>query len=179
MPKALLLLLACFALGATSYPPSLATYEFGFSLSDQQYFIYKVFEDRVIESAPISLSTFVRQASGVEQSRANPEGVDLFAYYRITGCALFTDSSSGKQQAFCTALNDLWKLRYGGASSGTSTSGWSTELNAPSERQCIILQVYRSPEAPHWLGPYFGKRAFQLLHDMQDPAWVSTYSRGG
>lgn len=43
----------------------------------------------------------------------------------------------------------------------------------------LILQLYRQPEYEHSHGPYFGKDAFRLLRDMQDPAWVETYQYGG
>lgn len=176
-PTASLCALAIAALNAA--PPSLATYEFGFSLNDGQYFIYKVFDGEVVESDPISLQSFILQASGRESSRANPEGLDLFDLHKIEKCESAVDSIARRTDTYCDALNDLWKLRYGGATSGTYTAGWAGELNEPSVRQQIILQAYRSPAYEHWLGPYFGKQAFQLLHDIQDPDWVSTYARGG
>jgi hypothetical protein len=78
----------------------------------------------------------------------------------------------------CLPLDALWKLRYGGATSNTGTSGWAQEVNAPGVRQQIILQSYRSPHEEHWIGPYFGARAFALLHDIQDEQWIASYRDG-
>lgn len=176
------LLIGCTLIGAT--PAPLATHEFGFSLADVgpqgigSLFIYKVYEGRVVESRPVREEAFIRQALGIEASAANTEAADLFSRWEITGCEQLTDSASLQDVLLCLPLNELWKLRYGGGSSGTATAGWSQEVNMPGIRQQIILQAYRHPEEEHWLGPYFGARAFQLLHDIQDPAWVETYANG-
>lgn len=163
----------------------LATYEFGFSLNlagnnDKQYtlFIYKVHEGHVLESTAISEKTFILQALGLEASRANPANIDLFKQHDITECDARRDSLSATHVYRCAPLNDLWRLRYGGATSNTGSAGWAQELNTPGIRQQIILQAYRSAHEEHWLGPYFGAKAFALLRDMQDPAWVSTYRDG-
>lgn len=164
---------------------SLATFEFGLSLNqagttDRQYtlFIYKVHDGHVIESTAISEKAFILQAAGLEASRANPLGIDLFDQYTIDDCEAHRYSLSGDYAYHCSPLNDLWRLRYGGATSNTSSAGWAQDLNAPGIRQQIILHAYRSPHEEHWLGPYFGAKAFALLKDMQDPTWVATYRDG-
>lgn len=177
-------------LGSTSAranepPPALATYEFGFSLSqtsteDELYtlFIYKVLDGQVLESTAIPERSFVMQATGLETSRANTEGVDLFELYLVPNCEAQRDTIDRSIHYHCDPLAEVWKLRYGGATSGTGTAGWAQHLNEPGVRQQIILQAYRSPQNDHWIGPYFGKQAFLLLRDIQDPAWVSTYRDG-
>ena len=169
----------------TGSGPAFATYEFGFSLSPtgvegQLYtlFIYKVLDGQVLESTAISEKTFVMQATGMEASRANPEGVDLFELYRVPNCAAHRSSTDRSIDHRCDPLAELWKLRYGGASSGTSTAGWAQQLNEPGLRQQIILQAYRPPEYDHWLGPYFGEQAFLRLRDITDPGWIGTYRDG-
>ena len=165
--------------------PPLATYEFGFSLNptsnDELYtlWIYKVYEDRVIDSHPVTLETFMVEARGIQQSRANPAEVDLFGTHGIP----LSDTPDGKRQAhvdlFCPSLDLLPNLRYGPAADQTLRTGWAQEPYAPSLRQQIILQAYRSPYHDHWHGPYFGTQAFLLLHDILDPDWVRTYNEGG
>ncbi|MBL7946593.1 MAG: hypothetical protein JNN32_11070 [Flavobacteriales bacterium] len=183
------MLLALFVMVVDITPVPLvtnpATYEFGFSLNhagttDRQYtlFIYKVHDGHVIESTVISEKAFILQAAGLENSRANPLGIDLFEQYAIAECEAHRDSLSGDYAYRCSPLNDLWRLRYGGATSNTSSTGWAQDLNAPGIRQQIILQAYRSPHEDHWLGPYFGAKAFALLKDIQDPTWVATYRDG-
>lgn len=165
-------------------PAPLATYEFGFSLAMEgqhntaTLFVYKAQQGRVVESRPIREGAFVRQAMGVEASPANMEAINLFSRWGIRGCGASTDPSTMQSTFDCLPLHDLWKLRYGGATSGTAGSGWSQELFMPSIRQQIILQAYRHPEERHWLGPYVGAEAFRLLRDIQDPAWVSAYRDG-
>ncbi|MBL7951864.1 MAG: hypothetical protein JNM62_09100 [Flavobacteriales bacterium] len=187
MPRAVFLFLVLILSSAAPKPdaPILATYEFGFSLNlagnnDKQYtlFIYKVHEGQVLESTAISERTFILQAMGLEASRANPASIDLFKQYDISECDARRDSLSSVYAYRCSPLNDLWRLRYGGATSNTGSAGWAQELNTPGIRQQIILQAYRSDHEEHWLGPYFGAKAFALLRDMQDPAWVSTYRDG-
>lgn len=187
MHRVVLFSILIIATGATLRPASstLATYEFGFSLNqagheDGQYtlFIYNVHDGHVLESTAISEKTFIMQCLGAEVSRANPAGIDLFKQYNIAECDAQRDSLSGNYAYRCSPLNDLWRLRYGGATSNTGTAGWAQDLYTPGIRQQIILQAYRSTHEEHWLGPYFGAKAFALLRDMQDPAWVSTYRDG-
>ena len=45
-------------------------------------------------------------------------------------------------------------------------------MDAPSEGQIQILNKYG---AVFFIDVIYGENAFHLLHDMQDPAWVSSY----
>lgn len=159
--------------------------EFGFSLNANPQgrlytlFLYTVYEGQVVDSRPIHQGPFVLQAAGLEESPANLEALDLFEEYGIRDCGAWAAGGKVRTNLECTVLSDLWKLRFRGALVEGSTPGWAGEEFAPSTRQQILLQAYRSSENPHWQGPYFGKDAFRLLHDMQDPAWVHLYRDGG
>jgi hypothetical protein len=164
---------------------SQARYEFGFSLNPTAQgtlyglFLYTVVDGQVVGSVPMRMLPFFLQASGMEESRANLEMLDLFAEHGIAGCGPLASSTGATSDMDCLPMKDLWKLRYQDGMGVAAGMGWAAEPMRPSERQQIILQHYRSPHHTHWHGPYFGADAFRLLRDMQDPAWVETYRRGG
>ncbi len=162
-----------------------ARQEFGFSLNPtaqgdlHALFIYTVHDGVVLNHVPMRPKFFVLQASGLMESKANLESVDLFDHYGIRDCGAWTDDGTLRTDLECTTLQDLWKLRYRNGMGAQLGTGWAGEEFRPSDRQQIILQLYRKAEYEHWQGPYFGEDAFRLLRDMQDPAWVRTYAQGG
>jgi hypothetical protein len=168
------LILALVAKGQSDTHLKLATYELGFSLNGT-CFVYTVLNDSVIKSDPIGKKAFIMEASGAEISRADPGGVDLFKEYNVAECGVVMDSVSGESFYLCSILDDLWKLANGSASDGSNAFGWSASNFQPGDGQQRILNAYRPRSEIHWLGPYFGERAFRLLHDMQDPDWVARY----
>lgn len=176
--------LAC-ALLEPEMSVSQARHEFGFSLNPtaqgglHALFIYTVMDGVVLGNVPMRPQPFILQASGLMESKANLESVDLFDQYEIRDCGVWADAAGIQANLECSPILDLWKLRYKNGMGAQPGAGWAAEEFRPSERQQIILQLYRQPEYEHWHGPYFGKDAFRLLRDMQDPAWVETYQYGG
>jgi hypothetical protein len=162
-----------------------ARQEFGFSLNPtaqgelHALFIYTVKDGVVLNNVPMRSNFFVLQASGLMESKANLESVDLFDQYGIKNCGVWTEDGMIRTDLDCSTLRDLWKLRYRNGMGVQEGNGWAGEEFRPSARQQIILQLYRRPEYEHWQGPYFGEDAFRLLRDMQDPDWVQTYAQGG
>ncbi|HOP44888.1 MAG TPA: hypothetical protein PLA11_15305, partial [Flavobacteriales bacterium] len=82
-------------IGAGTRPPApLANYLFGLSLATGHNgqlfscFMVKVFEDKVIGSDPITREQFLMQARGLEPSKANADGTDLFARFDVRRCAV-------------------------------------------------------------------------------------------
>jgi hypothetical protein len=174
------------AVAATSFcAHAQARQEFGFSLNPtaqgdlHALFIYTVKDGVVLNNVPMRPNFFVLQASGLMESKANLESVDLFDQYGIKNCGAWTNDGTIRTDLDCTTLKDLWKLRYRNGMGAQEGNGWAAEEFRPSDRQQIILQFYRRPEYENWHGPYFGEDAFRLLRDMQDPAWVQTYAQGG
>jgi len=157
---------------ASAQPP--ARYELGFSLNGTT-FIYKVFEDSVITSDPISHKGFIMQGMGVEFSRANPAASNLFERFAIPDCGGLIDTTTKEVSYLCCPLDDVPKLMTGAASDGSGNFGWAANSAQPGDGQQRILAKYRLTTEPHWLGPYVGEGAFRLLHDMQDPDWVERY----
>ena len=166
-------------------PPAYTRFEFGFSLNPtaqgEMYalFMYTVLDNKVVDSRPMRVGTYILQMAGLEESRANIEGLDLFEEYGIAGCAAYSEEGQLHTGLDCSSIRDLWKLRYRGAAVEGRGTGWAGEEYRPSDRQQILLQAYRGDDYPHWHGPYFGKDALRLLRDMQDPDWVRMYRDGG
>lgn len=160
--------------GQIDRPPKFSTYELGFSLNGTT-FIYKVFDDSVLVSEPITRKAFIMQGMGVESSRANPADSNLFERFAIRDCGGLIDTTTKEVTYLCFPLDDLPKLTTASASDGSGAFGWSSNDFQPGEGQQRILNAYRPKSEIHWLGPYFGERAFRLLHDMQDPDWVTRY----
>ncbi len=162
-----------------------ARHEFGFSLNPtaqgglHALFIYTVMDGVVVGSVPMRTQPFILQASGLLESKANLESIDLFDENGIRDCGVWSDKDGLQANLECSPILDLWKLRYRNGMGAQPGTGWAGEEFRPSERQQIILQLYRPAEYEHWHGPYFGKDAFRLLRDMQDPTWVETYQHGG
>lgn len=162
-----------------------ARHEFGFSLNPtaqgdlHALFIYTVMDGKVLGSVPMRSDFFVLQASGMMESVANLESIDLFDASGIVECGAWTADGAVAANLKCSPLLDIWKLRYRSGMGMQPGEGWAAEEYRPSDRQQVILQFYRSTEHDDWHGPYYGKDAFRLLRDMQDPAWVGTYKLGG
>lgn len=177
--------LFCTALSVGLNSNGQARYEFGFSLNPtaqgelHALFIYHVKDGVVLGSIPMRTNFFVLQASGLMESKANLESIDLFDEYGIRDCGVWASNGAIEANLECSPLLDIWKLRYKNGMGAQPGIGWAAEEFRPSERQQVILQFYRPPEYEDWRGPYFGKDAFRLLRDMQDPNWVETYQNGG
>lgn len=185
MCRTALIVLALASQLAPERVASQARYEFGFSLTPTAQgelaalFIYTVKDGMVLGNIPMRPNFFVLQASGLMESKANLESVDLFDQYGIPNCGAWTEDGGVRTNLDCMPLQDIWKLRYRNGMGQQPGRGWAAEEFRPSERQQIILQHYRGAQYEHWHGPYFGEDAFRLLRDMQDPAWVQTYAQGG
>ena len=105
----------------------------------------------------VNYETFLRQFGGGEDSKANPDRIDLFEAHGINQ---FT-------------LKDLWKLRYATYPFGNSKAlGWGGENGVPSEGQMQILSQYGMQFLSDVI---YGDNLIRLLKDMQDAKWVGDY----
>lgn len=178
------LMMAPLLLGARSGEAP-AHREFGFSLNASPngelstFFIYTVMDGQVVGGQALRPESFILQATGLEESAANLESIDLFEEYGIAACSPSSEGATIRTGFDCPVLRDIWKLRFRGVAVSGSGPGWAGEEYVPSVRQQVMLQAYRPADQPYWQGPYVGKDAFRLLRDMQDPAWVRLYRDGG
>lgn len=186
-PPLIVFLLLCLPVGMGRAPVSLASYTFGISLNtgmnNQLFTLFevKIFEGRVLSTAPMTREQFVLQAQGALPSRANAEGVNLFRKYDV-GLCLWTDES-GKDLVLqdCAVFDELWKIRFWeypfkpmeGQHPG---KGWAEKREAPSPRQQLLLTEYGIMQLS---GMAWGEEnVFKLLHDVGDSAWVDNYRKG-
>lgn len=175
----------------------------GFSLmpgansTPTSYYIVRKFDDpaKPITAQNISKNEFMAIGYGWGESTANPKGEDLFSKFEVAHCGYMPDTIIRhilyKGGFGCSPLEDLWRLAYSEYPFGNVTSslpagspagvsnpigpgpGWARSPFKPSEGQIQILQSYG---AATFIDIIYGDNAFHLLHDMQDPAWVSRYS---
>lgn len=125
----------------------------------------------------ITRQEFLAIASGLVESKANPSKENLFAKYEIQDCSYSADAVSKTVSYSCSVVDEIWKLRHKayparvtGASPGT---GWATGEYDMSWGQLDYLARYGITSRNDFI---HGEKAFRLLKDMQDPAWVSSYA---
>ncbi len=142
-------------------PPPLR-YFFGFRLQPTHndlitYAIVHVLRDSTKEFQIVSKSNFIMQATGQQQSKANPRNINFLEQYEI------------KWQTF----DELWKLRYAMYPyHGNNSKGYTKHDFLPSTRQFSILSKY----GIHTLNDFcYGDSAFLLLQSLQNPNWVAAY----
>jgi hypothetical protein len=198
----ILLALLGYGLFQQSGDPSVIYHDsLGFSLlegsnsSPVSYYIVRKFEDpaKQITAQNISKASFMSIGYGWGESSANPKNEDLFTKYEIAHCGYTPDTIIHhilyKGGFGCSPLDDLWKLAhkeypFAGSTNVPSNqqnvnnpvghgSGWARNMDSPSEGQIGILHNYG---AVFFIDIIYGEKAFQLLHDMQDPVWVSRYT---
>lgn len=158
------------------------------------FHIIKKWDDpnKPIEAVNISQQEFMRIASGLVESGANPKKENLFAANGLIDCGWFNDTiingrfyESGNR---CNTVNDIWRLRYmewpfyiappRNANANTLTPlgpgpGWARKPLMPSDGQLDILRGYGVTDP--MVDVIYGANAFRLLKDMQDAGWVTTY----
>ncbi len=156
------------------------------------FLIIQKFDDpaKPLTAVNITQQEFVGIAYGWGDSKANPAKEDLFKKYGVVNCGYRPDTIIHhvlvRGDLGCSPVDDLWKLSHSEWPFQVSASrnpdinqpsgpgaGWARNPNHPSDGQMFILSSYG---ITHFTEAIYGEKAFQLLRDMQDPAWVSTYA---
>ena len=135
-------------------------YTFAISLisngsSHISYGIMRENPDSTREVIFLTKQSFLRQASGNEKSRANPEKINFFEEHNI-------DSK---------VLDVLWKLKHDKNPYGDDL-GWGTELGAPTKAQYKMLNEFGIKRKSDYA---FGDNLWQFLIKVDDPVWVNQY----
>ncbi len=135
-------------------------YSFGICLisnmnTDVSFGIMRENPDSTHEVIFLTKSAFMRQVSGAEKSRANPDKINFFEEYDI-------DSK---------ILGELWKLKHDIYPYGKEL-GWGTELGVPSKRQYSMLSKFGINKMTDYT---FGDNIWLLLQKVNDPVWVGQY----
>ncbi len=142
-----------------------ARYSFGISLlpgynsNPVSYCIHRMSPDSTVETTFISFDSFIRQFSGFEQSKANPDKIDYMKEYNISQ----------------ESVQNLWKLRYEEYPFGTSKEvGWGGKLGLPSQAQMQILSGFGVRNIGDVI---YGDNLLKLLLKVNDPVWVAQYQQ--
>lgn len=123
----------------------------------------------------ITKRDFILVASGNQKSRANPEQVNLFEQYGISGCHVAFDDAFNTHHIDCPSIDALWKLRFQKkplVNAQVEDLGWAHKANVPSDRQVFLLRPYGIKDMDDFA---IGEDAFRLIRDANDPVWVSNY----
>jgi len=179
----LLLILLCCVLGGSTMPEPTDRVVFGVRISvgaNSQivsYVAMRYSPDGVLrEKRNYTHDEFIRVVSGDWPSSYNPKKQNLFELNGVQGGVIYNDTFK-KSYPYCPAFDSLWKIRYsdypfkGGERSGT---GWSLGIYSPSLKQQKYI-------ADHYHIKYLDTdfiidtNFWQLLKDVQDSAWISSY----
>ena len=161
--------------------PNHLTHELAFSLNNGgnsgivTFAVLQRVNGRVLRSDIVSKQSFMLIASGEQISSANEKPVNMLEENGIENYIVEVDSIDNNYVYDFGTVGNIWKLRYKTYPYQDSTyneAGWGNGRNMPSPGQEAILKQY----GVSWYKDFFiGKKAFQLLKDMEDPNWVSTY----
>ncbi len=180
-------------LSFSSHKTNYVKYEFAFNLGASyntqlvSFSIVGTKDNQIIYKKNISESSFIRQISGVELSKANPEKINYFEKYELTDCFYKYDSIKDiyVDGYNCFRLSDLWALKYGRnphcpgdciPAEGMLVKGWAAQNFRPSWPQLQILQQYGIINIDD---TFHGEKMFQLFSDMKDSNWIYTYANAG
>lgn len=176
-------LLTALCLACSFHAHGQVQYHFGISLATGAHsatytcFIVKEYKGEVIGIEGLSGESFIKQATGITESRANPDSIDFFEEYRVTSCVKLKDPSTGEVRRPCDPFGKLWKLRYSKYPFHNKVAvdrgeGWAKNEFKPSIGQFEILSEYG---INHTTAMCYGENAFRLLRDINDPIWVQKY----
>lgn len=151
--------------GEANIEPRLSRFSFCISLLPApnsgavSYGIHKLCPDGKVEVTFLNFDAFIRQFSGHEESRANPDRINYMEEYGISQ----------------ESISKLWKLRYAIYPFGDSKEpGWGRDCGVPTDGQMQILKQY----GVEFVGDaIYGDNLFKLLKDMENPSWVSQYQQ--
>lgn len=119
--------------------------------------------------------SFMRIATGEEYSKANPDSLNLFLEFEIYNSTVEVDTLYNEITYNFGTVDDIWKLRYSSypfAGYPGDNNGWSSGGIHPSDGQQMLITTYGPKFYSDWI---IADEAFRLLHDMEDPNWVSSY----
>lgn len=131
----------------------------GANSSPVSFGIYRQNPDSTTEIIFLTQDAFLRQATGYESSRANPDKVNFFEEYGIDP----------------KVLNQLWKLKYEQFPyENNDELGWGTPMGVPSEGQFSLLSAFGIEQMTDVC---FGKNVWLLLQKVGDPIWQGQYQQ--
>lgn len=151
--------------GEADQEPRLSRYSFCISLlpgpnsTPVSYGIHILRPNGKSEVNSINYDSFLRQFSGHEESRANPDRINYLDEYGISA----------------DIIKGLWKLRYASYPFGNSKEpGLGRDCGVPYDGQMQILKQYGVESVGDFI---YGENLIKLLNDLKNPSWVSQYQQ--
>ncbi|PLX24886.1 MAG: hypothetical protein C0599_01665 [Salinivirgaceae bacterium] len=121
------------------------------------FVIYNLYYDSTKTYDVITKRDFMSQFSGITESKANPDGKNLFNENEIDPMV----------------FEYLWKVRYPEYPFGkTPKPGWAAGKFIPSPTQMAMLKPFG---VNHPADLIFGDSLISFLKSATDPAWVNRY----
>lgn len=121
------------------------------------YGIMRQLPDSTQEITHLSRATFIRQMSGAERSKANPEKINFFKENNIASYI----------------FDSMWKLKYNkNPYSARKEAGWATGKNQPSQSQFKMLSEFGITKIADYA---YGDKLILFLQKLSDPIWVGEY----
>ena len=108
----------------------------------------------------MSKINFFLQAAGKQESVANKDTINYWKTYKVNA----------------KTVNELWKLKFSEYpfDRSSDTKGWAKLKYSASPSQLRFLSKYGfNGNITDFI---YGKKAFDLLFDMQNPSWQAQYS---
>jgi hypothetical protein len=113
--------------------------------------------DSTHEIIHLTKDSFIRQASGFESSRANPDKINFFEKYSIEP----------------RVLEKLWRLKFdANPYDSIDEIGWGTKLGVPSNAQFDLLKEFGINSLTDYA---YGEKVWMLLVKVNDPLWTASY----
>jgi len=113
--------------------------------------------DSTYEIIFLTKDAFILQASGYEQSLANPEKINFFEKNKLNP----------------SILNEIWRLKHDVYPYGNSEEmGWGTKVGVPSKAQFGMLKEFGLEQMTDYA---FGEHLWLLLIRLNDPLWTASY----
>lgn len=131
-----------------------------------------IYQGRITDVDHHSTDTFIRIYSGSLVHRYNPDGIDYFDLHDIPNCAVEFDTIFNTSKSYCSALSQLWKLRYQKNPRTYESGGWARKGGAPDEAQLIKLKAFGIERLNDFST---GDDMWLLLQSVTDPSWQSMY----
>lgn len=131
--------------------------------------------DQIIGSQTVRKDRFMYTAMGYWPGLVNTERKNLFVENGVDSCFLLKDESEQIVGYYCPVFDSLWKVRFREHPFLYDLYGWSHGAYKPSKAQMEFL--HNEYGIKNILTDYiYGDNLYKLLRDIQDRAWISTYS---
>lgn len=132
-------------------------------------------DGKIVGAQVVRKDRFMYTALGHWPGVVNPQRQNLLLENGLDSCFLVEDEYEKIVGYYCPIFEQLWKVRFREHPFLYDLYGWSHGQYKPSMAQREFLLAQYGIE--NILTDYiYGENLYQLLKDIQDKSWISTYS---